>query len=157
MNKIIMTIALLSSIGWLFPHQVSAEAPKPRGGCWSKTIASRPLDNSQPIATVSGRVVAIEYNNQNQPIAAKEIATWLKLRTSIGEEKSIYLGLNQYLQQQRIKIKTGDIVEVQGIQVPKAKSLPTIVASRIKKGDRVWKIETVSDKPTDVKWCRYSG
>jgi hypothetical protein len=157
MNKIIMTIALLSSIGWLFPHQVSAEAPKPRGGCWSRTIASRPIDNSQPITTISGRVMAIEYNNQNQPIAAKEIATWLKLRTPTGEEKSIYLGLNQHLQQQRIKIKTGDIVEVQGVQVPKIKSLSTIVASRIKKGDQVWKIETVSDKPTDVKWCRYSG
>lgn len=157
MNKIIMTIALLSSIGWLFPHQVSAEAPKPRGGCWSRTIASRPIGNSPALTTISGRVIAIEYNNKNQPIAAKEIATWLKLRTPTGEEKLIYLGLNQYLRQQGIKIKTGDIVEVQGIQVPKAKSRPTIVASTIEKGDRVWQIETVSDKPTDVKWCKYSG
>jgi hypothetical protein len=157
MNRIMITIALLSSIGCFLPHQVSAEAPKPKAGCWSRAIASRPIGNTPALTTISGRVIAIEYNNQNQPIAAKEIATWLKLRTPAGEEKSIYLGLNQYLQQQRIKVKTGDIVEVQGAQVPKAKSQPTIVASSLKKGDRVWQIETVSDKPTNVKWCRYSG
>jgi hypothetical protein len=157
MNKIIVTIALLSSINCLFPHQVRAEAPKPKAGCWSRTVAARPIENSPALTRISGRVIAIEYNNQNQPIAAKEIATWLKLKTSSGEEKSIYLGLNQYLQEQRIKVKTGDIVEVQGVQVPKAKSRPTIVASTLKKGDRVWEIETVSDKPTNVKWCRYSG
>ena len=157
MNQISMTIGLFVSLGCLFPHQVNAEAPKPRGGCWSRDIATRPSENSQATTTISGRVIAIEYNNKNQPIAAKEIATWLKLRTPTGTKKLIYLGLNQYLQQQRIQIAAGDLVEVRGVQVPQAKSLPTIVASSIKKGNRVWQIETVSDKPTDVKWCRYSG
>ncbi len=157
MNKIILTIVLLGSIGCLFPHQVRAEAPQPKGGCWSRTVASRPIENSPALTTIAGRVLAIEYSNKNQPIAAKEVATWLKLRTPTGEEKSIYLGLNQYLRQERIKVKAGDIVEIQGVQVPKVKSQPTIVASILKKGDRVWEIETVSDKPTNVKWCRYSG
>jgi len=52
---------------------VRAEAPTTKkGGYWSREIAVQPLAQP-PLTRISGRVVAIEHNDKNQPIAAKEV------------------------------------------------------------------------------------
>jgi hypothetical protein len=156
MNRIKIAILLVLSISCLVPAEVRAEAPTPKGGCWSREIASRPIDDPA-IVTIQGRVIAIEYSNQNQPIAAKEAVTWVRLKTIDNGEKSIYLGSERLLKQQQLPIKVGDSLKVQGVQAPKSKQLSTIIASTVKKGDRVWKINHVVAKPSGAKWCRYSG
>ena len=156
MKRIKIAILLVASIGCLVPTQVKAEAPTPKRGCWSREIVMRPIDNPQTMTTTKGRVIAIEHG-KNQQLIVKELATWLRVKTETGEEKSIYLGSSQYLKQQRLQIKLRDLVEIQGIQMPKSKTLSTIVASTVKKGDRVWKIDNFINKPTVAKSCRYSG
>lgn len=156
MKRISMAILLFVSIGCLFPTEVRAEAPTPRGGCWSREIVMRPIADPQMLTTIQGRVIAIEHNQKNQPLAAKEIVTWVRVKTTSGEEKSVYLGLARSLTQQRLQLKVRDVVEIQGVQMPKAKQA-TIVANTVKKGDRVWKIDNLADKPTGVKSCRYNG
>jgi hypothetical protein len=156
MKRIKIALLLFASIGCLVPTQVRAEAPTPRGGCWSREIVMRPIDNPQPMTTVKGRVVAIEHG-KNQQIVTKELATWLRVKTATGEEKSIYLGSNQYLKQQRLQIQVRDSVEIQGVQMPKSRQLPTVIASTVKKGERVWKIDNFTNKQTGVKSCNYSG
>jgi hypothetical protein len=157
MKGITIALLLLVSVGCFEPAQVKAEAPKPRGGCWSKDIVMRSIEDPQTLTTVTGRVVKIEYNNQNQQLAAKEIVMWVKLQTADGKEQSIYLGSNKYLNQQRLKIKLSDLIEIQGVQTITAKQLPTIVATTIKKGERIWKTNNISAKPIAAKWCKYSG
>ncbi|WP_310426274.1 hypothetical protein [Chamaesiphon sp. VAR_48_metabat_135_sub] len=156
MKQIKVAMLVVVSIGCLFPTVVRAEAPTPKGGCWSREIVMRPIDNPQTMTTIRGRVVAIEHG-KNQQIVQKELATWLRVKTATGEENSIYLGSSQYLKQLRLNIQVRDSVEIQGIQMPKSRQLPTVIASTVKKGERVWKIDSFINKPTGVKSCRYRG
>jgi hypothetical protein len=156
MNGMKIAILLVASIGWWWPVAVRAEAPMPKGGCWSREIATRPSVDPQTIATAKGRVIAIDRNNKDRSLAAKEVVTWVRLKTPTGQ-KSVYLGSQRSLRQQGLNIKVRDIIEVQGIQTYKSKQLPTIIASTVKKSDRVWKIDNIADKPAGVQWCRYNG
>ena len=157
MKQITMAALLLVSIGWFNPAQVRAEAPKPRGGCWSSDVAMRPMADPQAMTTIKGQVMAIDHNDKNEPIAAKEVVTWVRIKTADGTQKSIYLGSDRYLSQQQIQLKVSDNLEIKGIQTTNPKQIPTIVASTIKKGTRVWKINKISSKPTTAKWCQHNG
>jgi hypothetical protein len=157
MKQITMAALLLVSIGWFNPAQVRAEAPKPKGGCWSRDVAMRPISDPQAITTIKGQVIAIEHNDKNQQIAAKELVTWVRIKTADGTQKSIYLGSDLHLSQDRLQLKVSDNLEIQGTQTTNPKQLPTIVATTIKKGSRVWKINNVSSKPTTAKWCQHNG
>jgi hypothetical protein len=157
MKQITMAALLLVSIGWFNPAQVRAEAPKPRGGCWSKDIAMRPAADPQAMTTIKGQIVAIDRNDKNEPIAAKDLVTWVRIKTADGTQKSAYLGSDRYLNQQRLQLKVSDTLEIQGAQTTNPKQLPTIIATTIKKGTRVWKINKISSKPTTAKWCQHNG
>lgn len=157
MKQITMAALLLVSIGWFNPAQVRAEAPKPKGGCWSRDVAMRPISDPQAMTTIKGQVMAIEHNDKNQQLAAKELVTWVRIKTADGTQKSIYLGSDLHLSQDRLQLKVSDNLEIQGSQTTNPKQLPTIVATTIKKGTRVWKINQISSKPTAAKWCQHNG
>jgi hypothetical protein len=157
MKLITMTMLLICAIGCLPVDRVRAEAPKPKGGCWSRDMAMRPSDDLPAMTTLKGRVIAIEHNDQERQLAAKELVTWIRIKTDTGAYQSIYLGSDRHLQQQRLQLKVQDVVEITGVQVIKPKQLPTIVASIIKKGNRTWKVEQIAAKPTAAAWCQHSG
>ncbi len=157
MNRIKIAMLLLVSIGCWLPTGASAEAPAPKGGCWSRDIAVRPMPDAQTIATTAGRVTSIENNNKDRSLAAKEVITWVRLKTPTGEEKTVYLGSNRALKQQRIALKVNDVVKVRGIQTAEARQLPTIIANTIEKGDRIWKLDNPTAKPIGAQWCKYKG
>jgi hypothetical protein len=157
MKLMTMTMLLLCSIGCVQIDRVHAEAPKPKGGCWSRDVAMRPTADLPTTTTVKGRIIAIEHNDQDRQIAAKDLVTWVQVQTDPGVSQSIYLGSDRHLQQQRLQLKIQDLVEITGVQVIKPKQLPTIVASSIKKGDRTWKFEKVGTKPTMAVWCKHNG
>ncbi|WP_373542831.1 hypothetical protein [Chamaesiphon sp.] len=157
MKRMKVTMLLAVAIACLGANAAQAEAPTPRGGCWSREIAVRPPAEQPPVTKLVGRVVAIEHNDKHQPIAAKERVTWARVRTNEGAEKSVYLGSERYLQQQRLDIKVNDVVVVEGVQTLKSQQLPTIAAKTIKKGDRIWKVNQLAAKPTGTKWCRSTG
>lgn len=157
MKRIRVAMLLIGALVCLGADAAIAEAPTPRGGCWSREIAVRPPAEQPPLVKIVGRVVAIEHNDKNQPIAAKERVTWARVRTNDGAEKSVYLGSDRYLQQQRLNLKVSDVVAVEGVQTLKAQQLPTIAANTIAKDDRVWKVNKIVAKPTGTKWCRATG
>ena len=157
MNKITRAVLLLLAVGCYSPIAVRAEAPKPRGGCWSRDVVIRPQEESQAMTTVRGTVVAIESNNKNRQIAAPDLVTWVRIQAQDGSQKSIYLGSNQYLKQQGLRIGIRDVVEVQGVETIKPKQLPTIAATTLKRGTRAWKIDRVGTKPAAAKWCQHRG
>lgn len=162
MKRIKMAIVLAASNGLLWTaiggwnlDRVRAEAPTPRGGCWSREIVMRPLTEPQANATIQGRILAIEHG-QNQQVATKEMATWVRLQTASGEQKLIYLGSNRSLSQRNLKLNVSDSIEIQGVPMPKAKE-PTIVANTVKKGDRVWKINSFTNKQIAARSCKFTG
>lgn len=157
MKRIKITMLLLVSIGCWLPMGARAEAPAPKGGCWSRDIAMRPMPDAQTIATTEGRVISIENNNKDRSLAAKEVITWIRLKTPTGEEKTVHLGSNRALKQQRIAIKVNDVVEVRGIQTAKAQQSPTIIANTIKRGERIWKLDNPAEKPIGAKWCKHNS
>jgi hypothetical protein len=157
MNRIKMVVLLVVSIGCWHPIVARAEAPAPKGGCWSRDIASRPMADPQTIATTTGRVIAIENNNKDRSLAAKEVITWVRLKTPTGEQKTAYLGSSRALKQQRIALKVNDSIEVRGIQTAKAQQSPTIIANTIKKGNRTWKLDNPTEKPIGAQWCKHNG
>jgi hypothetical protein len=156
MKQIGIVMLLVSAIGCWLPAEVRAEAPMPKNGCLSREIAIAPIADRLPTVTISGRVVGIEHNDRDRSIAAKEVVTWVRVKTTTGEVKSIYLGADRSLDQQHIGIKIGDILEIQGVQMLKAKQ-QTIVANTIRRGDRTWKIANFTDKPVGVRSCQYNG
>jgi hypothetical protein len=157
MKLITMTMLLICTIGCLPVDRIRAEAPKPKGGCWSRDLAMRPSDDLPALTTIKGRVIAIEHNAQERQIAAKELVTWVRIKTDTGADQSIYLGADRYLQQQRLQLKVQDLVEITGVPVIKPKQLPTIVANTVKKGDRTWKFAKIGAKPTTAAWCKHNG
>ncbi|WP_310481652.1 hypothetical protein [Chamaesiphon sp. VAR_48_metabat_403] len=158
MNRIKIAMLLVVSIGCWYPISARAEAPTPKGGCWSRDIAARPtMTDSQTISTTTGTVIAIENNNKDRSLAAKEVITWVRLKMPTGEQKTAYLGSSRALKQQRIALKVNDTIEVRGIQTAKSQPSPTIIASTIKKGNRTWKLDNPAEKPIGTQWCKHNG
>jgi hypothetical protein len=155
MKRIKIAMLVLCSLDGGMPLAVRAEAPTPRSGCWSTEVAIRP-STPQAVTTATGRIMAIERSNKDRSLAAKEVVTWVRLKTPTGQ-KTVYLGSDRSLQQQGLKLKVRDTIEVQGIQTYKSKELPTIIANTVKKSDRVWKIDNIATKPNSENRCRYNG
>jgi hypothetical protein len=158
MKTAIVSIAStgLLYVGIGFAAPAGAEAPAPaRSGCWSREIVMRPQPSSQATTKIAGRVVAIERNNSPW-LAPKEIATWVRVKTTTGEQKSIYLGSSRLLKQQNLKLAVRDNIAIQGLPMPNAKQ-PTIVANEIVKGNRTWKIDNYTDLQREAKSCKYTG
>jgi hypothetical protein len=139
------------------PLSARAEAPTPasRNGCWSREIVMRPQPEARATTTIKGRIVSIDQS-RSQWLAPKQVATWVRLVTPSGEQKSVYLGSKQLLQQQNISLKVRDNVEVQGFPMPRAKK-PTLVATSLSEGNRTWKIDNFTDLQREAKSCKYTG
>jgi hypothetical protein len=147
---------LYVGIAGSFLTPVRAEAPQPaRSGCWSREIVMRPMQDPQTTTKIEGRVVAIEQNNSPW-LAPKEIATWARVQTTTGEQRSIYLGSSRLLKQQNFKLAVRDNVAIEGLPMPNAKQ-PTIVAKTLVKGNRTWKIDNYTDLQRAAKSCKYTG
>ncbi|WP_309740732.1 hypothetical protein [Chamaesiphon sp. OTE_20_metabat_361] len=153
--KQIQISMLVLCLGCGLPLAARAEAPTPKSGCWSTEVAIRPSTPEQ-VTTATGRVIGIERSNKDRSLAATEVVTWVKLKTPTGQ-KTVYLGSDRSLQQQGLKLKVRDTIEVQGVQTYKSKKLPTIIANTVKKSDRVWKIDNIATKPTSDERCRFNG
>ncbi len=154
MNRIsLATIVFITLLDALVPAVVHAEAPMITGKCSTKTIAMRSIVQPQ-MTRVTGRVTGIEYGKQ-QRIAAKNMLMWLRLKTATGEELPVYLGSSWHLSKKQLQVRVGDLLEIQGIEMPGANPRSTMtIASTVKKGDRVWQVK-IPNKPNHAaKSCQ---
>jgi hypothetical protein len=148
-----MTLVALATIvlpTLMLPSSVMAEAPVPRNRCWSKDIAMRPINDPQLRVSTAGRVVAIDAINRQQPA----IGTQLRLRTDDGKETNVSLEPSLSPRPQPKSIRIGDRLEIQGAKITSLKQPTTIVATTVKKGDRVWQVRDPGGKPAGAKWCK---
>jgi hypothetical protein len=131
----------------LFPAIAKAEAPMPKGRCWSRDIAMRPINDPQLRVTIAGKVIAIK----RQPT---EIGTQLRLKTDDGKELNVTLEPSLYPHVEQKSIRVGDRLEIQGAKITSLKQPTKIVATTVKKGDRIWAVRELNGKPTWAKWCK---
>jgi hypothetical protein len=131
----------------LFPAIAKAEAPMPKGRCWSRDIAMRPINDPQLRVTIAGKVIAIK----RQPT---EIGTQLRLKTDDGKELNVTLEPSLYPHVEPKSIRVGDRLEIQGAKITNLKQPTKIVATTVKKGDRIWAVREPNGKPTWAKWCK---
>ncbi len=150
MKIIATTIALVALAVTVLPTLAMAEAPVPRNRCWSKDIAMRPINDPQLRVSTAGRVVAIDHSNRKQPA----IGTQLRLRADDGKETNISLEPSLSPRPQPKSIRIGDRLEIQGAKITSLKQPTRIIATTVKKGDRVWQVREPSGKPTGAKWCK---
>lgn len=151
MKQIKLATIAMMFVGALVPAGVRAEAPSAPNACRT-SIASRPIEPQQQI-TLKGRVVGLEYGNQ-QRIAATNMVMWLRLKTNSGEVLPVYLGSSWYLDRNHLQVRVGDTLEIRGVKVPGSSPRSAMtIASTIKKGDRVWKA-SIPNKPNVAKSCQ---
>jgi hypothetical protein len=150
MKIIATTIALVALAATVLPALAMAEAPVPRNRCWSKDIALRPINDPQLRVSTAGRVVAVDATNRQQPA----IGTQLRLRTDDGKETNISLEPSLSPRPQPKSIRIGDRLEIQGAKITSLKQPTRIIATTVKKGDRVWQVPQPSGKPAGAKWCK---
>jgi hypothetical protein len=131
----------------LFPAIAKAEAPMPKGRCWSRDIAMRPINDPQLRVTIAGKVIAIK----RQPT---EIGTQLRLKTDDGKELNVTLEPSLYPHVEPKSIRVGDRLEIQGAKITSLKQPTKIIATTVKKGDRIWAVREPNGKPTWAKWCK---
>ena len=136
----------------LFPAIAKAEAPMPKGQgrCWSRDIAMRPINDPQLRVSIAGKVISIA-NHKRQ---STEIGTQLRLKTDDGKEMSISLEPSLYPHVEPKSIRVGDRLEIQGAKITSLKQPTKIVATTVKKGDRIWQVREPNGKPTWAKWCK---
>jgi hypothetical protein len=150
MKIIAMTMTLFAVAATVLPTVALAEAPVPRNRCWSKDIAMRPINDPQLRVSTAGRVVAIDANNPRQ----STIGTQLRLRTDDGKETNISLEPSLSPRPQPKSIRIGDRLEITGAKITSLKQPTRIIATTVKKGNRVWQVREPSGKPTGAKWCK---
>jgi hypothetical protein len=150
MQIIATTITLVALAATVLPTLARAEDPVPSNRCWSKDIAMRPINDPQLRVSTAGRVVAIEATNHQQPA----IGTQLRLRTDDGKETNISLEPSLSPRPQPKSIRIGDRLEIQGAKITTLKQPTRIVATTVKKGDRVWQVRNPTGKPAGAKWCK---
>ncbi len=150
MKIIATTMTLVALAVMVLPTVAIAEAPMPRSRCWSKDIAMRPINDPQLRVSTAGRVVAVDATNLKQPA----IGTQLRLRTDDGKETNISLDPSLSPRPQPKSIRIGDRLEITGAKITSLKQPTRIIATTVKKGDRVWQVREPSGKPTGAKWCK---
>jgi hypothetical protein len=118
---------LLVSQGWS-----QSEAPLPGMGTPVPGRGDHRY-NPQAVETLVGKVVAIKRMTPKR--AGRPAQVVMGLQTDKGLIK-VLLGPADYIDQQPVKLASGDQVEVKGIQVQRPK-MTVFVAGAVKKGDQV--------------------
>ena len=146
MKRISTLIVMLSIISILLVTESFAQ----QGMRWQKnewgseTKYGRMYD-PRTVETITGEVLSID-----QFTPAKDMYYGIHLMVKTGQETvSVHLGPGWYIENQDIKIKPEDKVEVNGSRITFA-GKPAIIAAKVRKGEQIL---TLRDKNGFPAWC----
>ena len=148
MNKTAF-IALIGVFSLLFVTESFGQGMmKWRGsGGWGPGSQYGRMYDQKTVETVSGEVVKVE---QITPMKGMSYGVHLSLKTD-KETISVHLGPAWYVENQDIKIQTGDKIEIKGSRVS-IQGKPAIIAAEVKKGDEVLKLRDEKGFPVWAGW-----
>jgi hypothetical protein len=119
------------------------------GGGWGMGSNYSKMYDTKTVEIVTGEVIAID---KITPTKGMSYGVHLALKTQ-KETISIHLGPGWYLDNQDIKIKVKDKVEIKGSRIT-FEGKPAIIAAEVKKGDEVLKLRDENGVPVWSGWRR---
>lgn len=144
-------IALIVMISILFAAESFAQrGMKWRGsGGWGMGSQYGRMYDPKTIETITGEVVSVDAVN---PLKGMSYGVHLTV-TSNKETISVHLGPAWYIENQDIKIKPKDQIEVRGSKIT-FQGKPTIIAAEVKKGEEILKLRDENGFPVWSGWRR---
>ena len=148
MKRTVITWTLMSAL--CIALTGIAEAQRGRGGGgWGAGAPYGRMYDPKTVQSVSGDVLKVETF---VPDKGTSRGVHLQLKTE-KETIPVHLGPSWYIDNQEIKIQTGDKIEVKGSRIT-FEDKPAIVAAEIVKGDQVLKLRDERGVPAWAGWRR---
>lgn len=150
MKKFTTLIAVLTMLAFFSGTEVFAQGGMGRGGGgWGAGKPYGRMYNSQTVETISGEVVSVD---KITPVKGMYYGVHAVLKTD-KETISVHLGPGWYIENQEMRIKPKDKIEVKGSRII-FEDKPAIIAAEIKKGDDVLVLRDASGFPAWSGWRR---
>lgn len=118
-------------------------------GGWGMGTPYAKMYNPKTVETISGEVVSVD---KITPMKGMSYGVHMTVRTG-KETISVHLGPGWFIENQDVKIKPKDRVEVKGSRVA-FDDKPAIIAAEVKRGDEVLMLRDVSGFPVWCGWRR---
>lgn len=109
---------------------------------WSMGTPYGKMYDSKTVETIGGEVVSV---NKFTPMRGMTSGSCLTLKTE-KETIPVHLGPESYIENQAVKIKPKDKIEVKGSRITFDEK-PAIIAAEVKKGDEVLKLRNEDGMP----------
>ncbi len=117
------------------------------GGGWGAGGSYGRMYDPNTVQTISGEVVKVD---KITPMKGMSYGVHLLVRTD-SEDISVHLGPAWYIENQDVKIVSGDKVEIRGSKVT-FKGKPALIAAEVKKGDEVLSLRDENGVPLWAGW-----
>jgi hypothetical protein len=152
MKRLSLMAGMLGALAFLMATPTGAQPQAPPAAPAIPAVPAAPkaakLYNPQAAVTLAGTVTAV--NRRAAKKAGRPERVTMVLQTDQGAIK-VHLGTADYLDQQALKLATGDQVEVKGVKVGHLKA-PTFIAGEVRKGDQVLKLrDEATGRPLRLK------
>jgi len=151
MKKTGIFIVVFAMFGFLFVNASTAQRGqmwKGSGG-WGMGTSYGRMYNSETVETIGGEVVSVD---KFTPMKGMSYGVHLMLKTE-KETISVHLGPGWYIENQEVKIKPKDKLEVKGSRIT-FDGKPAVIAAEVKKGDEVLKLRDKDGFPVWSGWRR---
>ncbi len=150
MKKIWLFVAI-SIVTFLFATESFAQPMmKWRGsGGWGTGTPYNRMYDPKTVETIGGEVVKVE---QITPMKGMSYGAHLVVKTE-KETIDVHLGPAWYIENQDVKIKAGDKIQIKGSRIS-FQGKPAIIASEVKKGDEILRLRDESGFPVWAGWRR---
>ena len=148
MKELRTTILIILVVLLILTNNIFGSRVKWRGsGNWGLDNRYILLFNSNNVENVTGKVIGVE---KFIPIKGMSHGIALVIQTE-NEIIYIHLGPSWYIENQDIKIGPNEIVKVRGTRI-NFNGKPSIIASQVKKGDKVLIIRNRNNLPVWIGW-----
>lgn len=150
MRKLVVVGAVLAMAGLLVGQDAFAQGMRWKGsGGWGPGSPYGRTYDTKTVETVSGEVLKVD---RITPMHGMSAGVHLVVKTEKGDV-SVHLGPQWYLENQDVKLATGDKVEVKGSRVT-VQGQPALIAAEVKKGDGLLKLRDEAGIPIWSGWRR---
>ncbi len=144
---------MISILGILLASESFAQPAKEMkwkgSGGWGMGSSYSRLYDPKSMETLSGEVVKVD---RIAPLKGMSYGIHLLVKTD-KETIAVHLGPAWYMENQDIRIKPGDKVEITGSRIT-FEGKPAIIAAEVRKGDEILKLRDENGYPVWSGWRR---
>ncbi len=119
------------------------------GGGWGMGSPYGKMYDPKTVETIRGEIERLEMI---VPVQGMSLGVYIVVKTDKGPI-SVHLGPRWYLENQDVKLKPGDAVEITGSRIT-FEGKPAIIAKEVKKGDEVLNLRDENGYPVWSGWRR---